>query len=556
MADETFDVVIVGGGNKGLVAGMYLQKYGGLSVGIFEKRHELGGGWSSEESPAPGFIADHHSTDLTWFYTEILEQDFPFNERGYKFDPYYVAGGGVFLEDHEQYLLYSPFYDPNQEKTATSLARFCQRDADTWLKIWDMWDTVGRDTIFRKYLHTPALKYPEQAWELDESEKLLAHPKMQALGIDPSFIMRSPIEVGRDLFENEALIAGLLRIAHSWNGFPPDLNGAGLTFFLTLMGLLEFGGGHGGTHTLAHAAYKCFIEAGGKSYAQHEVAKVLVENGRATGVRLVDGTEIKAKKAVISTLQPSQMVFELTEPELWDWRIRRRVANLSRWRITITWYTWALHEAPHYLESCKINPDIDRVGWLTIGNKDPHALTINHCRRFLGMDTGIGDDEPNLVVCSHPASGGDLTRVPEGKWSILTEDFVLGADKKTEKEWREYHKHHADFVIDTMSKVAPNMTWDNVIGYTPQSPYHCARLTNMAPTGNWAVIDNIPSQSGRWRPIPELARHATPIKGLYGTGSAWHFAGMASASQGYNCYKVMAEDLGLDLPPNAKIRGY
>ncbi|MFZ2948423.1 MAG: hypothetical protein WA003_02950, partial [Desulfuromonadaceae bacterium] len=156
----------------------------------------------------------------------------------------------------------------------------------------------------------------------------------------------------------------------------------------------------------------------------------------------------------------------------------------------------------------------------------------------------------------HPASGGDLTRVPAGKWSILTEDFVLGADKKTEKEWRAFHKGHADFVIDTMSKVAPNMTWDNVIDYTPQSPYHCARLTNMAPTGNWAVIDNIPSQSGRWRPIPELARHATPIQGLYGTGSAWHFAGMASASQGYNCYKVMAEDMGLDLPPSVKVRGY
>jgi len=33
-------------------------------------------------------------------------------------------------------------------------------------------------------------------------------------------------------------------------------------------------------------------------------------------------------------------------------------------------------------------------------------------------------------------------------------------------------------------------------------------------------------------------------------------AGMATASQGYTCYKVMAEDLGLDLPPKAKERGY
>jgi len=552
MADKSFDVVIVGGGNKGLVAGMYLQRYGGMKVGIFEKRHEVGGSWASDESPAPGFIADHHATDFGWHYTEILEQDFPFNERGFKFVPYYVAYGGVFLEDNEQYLLYSSFYDPNQEKTASSLGRFSQRDADTWLKLWDMWETVGRDTIMRKYLHTPALKYPEQAWELDDSEKLLAHPKMKALGIDPSFILRSPIEVGRDLFESDALVAGLLRVTHSALGVPPDLNGAGLMFLFAVMIHLDYGGAYGGTHTAAHAAYKCFIEDGGKSFVEQQVEKILVENGRAKGVRLTDGTEIEAKKAVISNLQPSQLVFELTEPDMWDLRIRRRVANLSKWRIAITWYTWALHEAPHYAESCKINPDIDKVGWMTIGTKDPEALNRNHAFRKLGMEC----EEPNLIVCSHQASGGDLSRVPEGKWSILTEDFVLGADKRTEKEWREYHKRHANYVIDLMGKVAPNMTWDNVIGYTPQSPFHCARMTNMAPTGNWAVIDQIPSQTGRWRPIPELARHSTPIKGLYGTGSAWPIAGMASASQGYNCYKVIALDLGLDMPPQAKVRGY
>ena len=553
MADASFDVIIVGGGNKALVTGMYLQKYGGMKVGIFEKRHELGGGWCSEESPAPGFIADHHATGVHWFYTEILEQDFPFNERGFKFVPYHVASGGVFLEDNEQYLMYGAFTDPSQEKTAKSLARLSQRDADTWLKLWDMWTTAGIDVFCRKWMYTPPPRYPEQAWELDDQEKFLAHPKMKALGIDPSFILRSPIEVMRDMFESDALVAGLLRIAHSWTGNPPDMPGAGLFTLFAALGITMMGGFYGGTHTAAHAAYKCFIEDGGKSFVENEVEKILVKNGRAVGVRLTDGTEIEARKAVVSTLQPSQLVFDLTEPDQWDWRIRRRVENLSKWRITITWYTWALHEAPHYAESCKINPDVDRIGWMTIGNKDPDALTHNHCRRFLGMES---EDPPNLVVCSHPASGGDLSRVPEGKWSILTEDFVLGADKRSEKEWRAYHKHHAEYVMKLMGKVAPNMTWDNVIGYTPQSPFHAARMTNMAPTGNWAIIDHIPSQMGRWRPIPELARHATPIKGLYATGAAWLPSAGGMASQGYNCYKVMAEDMGLDLPPHAKIRGY
>jgi len=36
MADASFDVVIVGGGNKALIAAMYLARYAKLEVGIFE----------------------------------------------------------------------------------------------------------------------------------------------------------------------------------------------------------------------------------------------------------------------------------------------------------------------------------------------------------------------------------------------------------------------------------------------------------------------------------------------------------------------------------------
>jgi ribulose 1,5-bisphosphate synthetase/thiazole synthase len=48
MADMSFDMVIVGGGCKGLSTGLYLAKYGGMSVGIFEALHELGGGLAGE----------------------------------------------------------------------------------------------------------------------------------------------------------------------------------------------------------------------------------------------------------------------------------------------------------------------------------------------------------------------------------------------------------------------------------------------------------------------------------------------------------------------------
>jgi phytoene dehydrogenase-like protein len=39
MADKEYDVVFVGGGQKAIVAAMYLTKYGHLKVGLFEERH-------------------------------------------------------------------------------------------------------------------------------------------------------------------------------------------------------------------------------------------------------------------------------------------------------------------------------------------------------------------------------------------------------------------------------------------------------------------------------------------------------------------------------------
>ncbi len=60
----------------------------------------------------------------------------------------------------------------------------------------------------------------------------------------------------------------------------------------------------GGAHSLAHAMYKVFTESGGKSFTKCKVNKILVKNGKAKGIRLSDGTEIEAKKLVLSGASP------------------------------------------------------------------------------------------------------------------------------------------------------------------------------------------------------------------------------------------------------------
>ena len=73
MADQNFDVIVIGGGAKALTASLYLQAYGGMKVGIFERLHELGGSYCSLEKLSPGFIGDTHSSTMTdWYFLPLL----------------------------------------------------------------------------------------------------------------------------------------------------------------------------------------------------------------------------------------------------------------------------------------------------------------------------------------------------------------------------------------------------------------------------------------------------------------------------------------------------
>ena len=85
MADTSYDAVIVGGGTKSIVTAIYLAKYAGMSVGVFEERRELCSGMTTEQSTVPGFVADYHSTGIPPWYYVPLKEDFPdFEEKGGK----------------------------------------------------------------------------------------------------------------------------------------------------------------------------------------------------------------------------------------------------------------------------------------------------------------------------------------------------------------------------------------------------------------------------------------------------------------------------------------
>jgi phytoene dehydrogenase-like protein len=91
------------------------------------------------------------------------------------------------------------------------------------------------------------------------------------------------------------------------------------------------------------------------------------------------------------------------------------------------------------------------------------------------------------------------------------------------------------------------MTWDNVIGVDTNTAFDHTRI-RPGPNGTMAGIDRSPYQVVENRPTPELANHRTGVLRLYATGGSWHVGSNAGSTEAYNCYRIIAKDLGLAKP--------
>jgi len=545
MADETFDAVIIGGGSKALVTALYLQSYGGMKVGVFERMHELGGSWCSLERLAPGFIGDTHASTMSdWYFLPLL-YDFPkFEEYGARFFAYKVGLSETFHEDPEDSLLiYSYLDDPGGEKSAKEITRFSERDAETFLKFDDAHFREGRREAYLETIFNlpppPDQPDPQEIWFRD-------YMKRPGAVLDPQLMVMSMIDAGRALFESVEYRVLMTSVIARMDISPMKPLG-GPAWFIA-QGRRENNRVIGGTHNIAHAVIRLFVEHGGQFFSESEVDKIIIEGGQAKGIRLVNGTEVRSR-IVVSGQDPYQLAFRLIGKEHLDRKTLMKVAALDRNENMINWYTFALHEPPHYAAAVR-NPDIDIAQWVHLAVKDDAQMAKEACLRYAGIEP----PNPQCRFCP-TTSDIDPTRQPEGKATLLCETLTVPRQKRSDREWMKYKMDMAKYMINELHVAAPNITWDSVIGVDSCGPYDIAERHLNMPTGNQLVIDPNPATKGKFAPIPEWARHRIPgIKNLYATGSAWPSFASAYSGQGYKCYKAIAEDFGLRKPWEEKNR--
>ena len=543
MAEASYDAIVVGGGHHGLITACYLQK-AGLKTAIFERLAKLGGAVTSEEGPVPGFVLDD-CAHWTRFYSHPAYSDFNLREKGLEY--VFPEHSEAMVFDNDTCLIgYSAlrvvdpltgraeFSQENAQKTITEIARFSQRDADAAEELLRRYLAKWR-AAFSKYRFTSPAPWGEK----NELEKLCDDPKD---GIEPVYQFMTTQQIAYDLFESEELRTLFIRAAMTSAGWGPH-DVIGLFGFIHSIGLVlswePAAIAVGGSQTVTNALQQAFTGMGGEFFVNSEVVKLLIEDGKAKGVRLKNGTEVGARELVVSDLSAFQTICQLIGEDYVSPKIMHRVKNIRLDRHNIVWASFAMHELPKYKAAC-FNPDCGLQPRLYMGLRNADYVANKYCAEI--MVNGIAN---RLLPFVGPNTIWDKSLAPEGKHIIGVEEFSAPVRFFSPSRWEELRNEFASAIVKEWQVYAPNMTEDNIIASRVSTPYDIVSKHINMRDGSIACGDVIVSQEDRFRPIPELCDYRTPIKNFYLCSSAAHPGVGTARGSSYCCYQTVAGDFGL-----------
>jgi phytoene dehydrogenase-like protein len=540
MPDSTYDAIVVGGGQHGMVLACYLQK-AGMNTAIFELKSKIGGTMTTAPGPVPEF---NRNVGASWtrFYSHPAYEEFNLKEKGLEY--IFPEGSEAMVFDNDTCLVgytalkvvdeqtgRTEMSHENLQKSLNEIARFSKKDADTAEELFRRYMAKWK-TAIGKYRMTPPVPWGEK----NELEKLLDDPKD---GIDPVYQYMTTTQLAYDLFESEELRTLFIRAAMtSFGGAPHDVIGLhGLIHSIGLVLSWEPAAiAKGGTQSITNALMAAFTEMGGEYFVHSKVTRLLIENGKAVGIRLADGSEFSAKKLVASNLSALQSIDLVGEDHL-DSKIVKRVRNIRYDRHTVIWASVAMHELPQY-KAVSFNPDLGPQPRLYMGPLNAEYVANQYLSEIYVK--GIAN---RCYMYTGPDSIWDASRAPDGKHIIGVEEFSAPTRFFSSARWQELRKEFEDAIIREWQIYAPNMTRDNVIATHLITPYDIERYYPNMHQGSISCGDMIASQLDRFRPTPELSNYRTPIKNYYLCGSACHNGVGTGRGSSYNCYQVIREDL-------------
>jgi phytoene dehydrogenase-like protein len=507
------DAVVVGAGHNGLVAAAYLAR-AGLDVLVLERRDVVGGAAVTEEL-LPGYRVSTAAYSLSLLRPDVC-RDLELPAHGlswYPKDPQLF----VPLPDGRHFFVWR-----DADRTAAELARIHPADAEGYRRWGAFWEEAVA-------LLRPLVEAPDPP-RLGEVEALLARSgrrdvwRLAVAGSAAETVETFfAAEEVRGAFASQGVIgtAASPRAAGTawvmgYHALGGELNGSTGTWAYVRGGMGSV------TQALAAAA-----RAGGAEVRTGApVARILVDGGRAWGVRLRDGATVPAR-LVLSNADPVRTFLGLVPPGALDDTFAERVRT---WRTpgSVVKVNLALRELPDYRSLPGTDAGPQHAGTLEIS---PSIAYLEDA--FAAGQSGRYPPAPFMEV--FVASAGDPTLAPPGRHVLSA--FTQWAPAVPPKAWAALRGPALDAVLGTLAGLAPNVP-DAVLAAEVLGPPDLEERFALT-GGNIFHGELLPEQC-----FGERFDYRTPVAGLYLCGSGARPGGCVMGAAGRNAARAGIADLG------------
>jgi phytoene dehydrogenase-like protein len=515
---DAYDAVLVGSGINSLACAALLAR-AGWTVCVLERESELGGAVRTAELTDPGFLHDVFSAwHPLWVggaaHTQLGDD---LTRRGLEYLNTAHPTGTLYPDGE------AAFLTTDTEANATELERHAPGDGDAWRAT--IASVADEAELAFGVLGTELWSGAGAALAL-KAYRRLGRRGLVAFGAG---VVQSSRDWLRDTFRSDGA-HGLLAPWVLHTGLGPDAATSG---FMTrvIAFAIEAGGmpiPRGGGARLVDALARLIQDHGGVCEPTADVERILVADGRATGVGVVGGRAIVATRAVICNVTPTQLYGRLlsTADVPADVAEPGRRFRYGRSEMQIH---FALSEPPRW-----------------DGDERLARTAVLHLTPGLdGVSRAVNEAERGLLPAEATVVAGqpltiDETRAPPGKgifWIQLQElPWHVKGDAAGELDvgdgtWTEsLRERYADRIQARIARHVPNLE-SSILHRVALSPADLqaanVNLERGDPYSGSLALD----QNFLWRPFAQQPGHRTPVDRLFHIGaSTWPGPGLGAGS--------------------------
>jgi phytoene dehydrogenase-like protein len=522
------DVVIIGAGHNGLACAAYLAR-AGLAVTVVERRKVVGGAAVTEEFH-PGFRNSVAAYTVSLLNPQVA-RDLKLADHGLRI-----------VERRAQNFLPAPdgTYLLTEGRTAQSVAKLSAHDADAIVAFSRELEAIA--DVLRQFV----LRAPPNLVETFGAGAI--REAFNALGT--AGILRSlTLEQQRDLLDLFTCSAGEMLdqrfetdLVKALFGFDAIVGNyaspyaAGSAYVMLHHAFGEVNGkkgvwGHaiGGMGAITQAMARAARGHGAEIVTDAGVREVIVEQDRAAGVALDNGTTVRAKY-VVSGVNPKLLYTRLVPAGALPPPF---LARMQRWRNGSG--TFRMNVALSTLPSFTALPgDGDH---LTAGIIIAPSLAYMDRAWQDARDSGWSR-RPVIEVLIPSTLDDSLAAAGQHVASLFCQH--VAPQLPDDKSWDDHREEVADLMIATVDTYAPGFA-ASVIGRQILSPLDLEREFGLLGGDIFHGALSL-NQLFSARPMLGYADYRGALKGLYHCGSGAHPGGGVTGAPGHNAAKAILSD--------------